>query len=384
MCNSYLCRFIEKNPDNWDVLLSSAPYFLKIKKDGDLAIFNYNIIASDVVEVDGEEKELRCDFSLPEVQEARGIILNCKELKVVCWPFRKFGNYGESYVDDIDWESARVQQKVDGSIIKLWFNKITDNWQVSTNGLIDAREAFIDGKTVSFYELFEKARNNQHLEYDKLDKNMTYIFELVSPFNRVVIKYPEERIYHIGTRSNISGEEFDVDIGVIKPKGYQIHTLDDCIEAAKNLNLDCDVTNLAAEGFVVVDKNWHRIKIKSPEYVLVHHALNGGNISQKQMVELILVGEQDEYLTYYPEYSDAFKNLERKIDYLKTEIFDTRKKMLKLWNDANFDRKLFALCIKNEKRKGWAFNFIDGKTCEEVFSEIRLSALMQELERIKL
>ena len=127
---SYLCKFINNNP-NWESILSEYPYFITIRKDGPLAIFNYNLLASEIVEGETEEdtKRFTCDFSLPEVQEARGIIINYETLEVVCWPFRKFGNYGESYVDTIDWRTARVQEKVDGSIMKLWFNKLTNNWQ---------------------------------------------------------------------------------------------------------------------------------------------------------------------------------------------------------------------------------------------------------------
>ena len=71
-------------------------YGLRIKVEGDYAVFNYNIT---------------CDFKNPIVQEARGIILDIKSFEVVCWPFRKFGNYNESYADEIDWTTARVQER---------------------------------------------------------------------------------------------------------------------------------------------------------------------------------------------------------------------------------------------------------------------------------
>ena len=119
--NSLICNFIYKNPDNWEELLANK--CINIKRDNDLCIFNYDI---------------GCKFEDPIVQEARGIIIDTNNLQVVCWPFRKFGNYSESYADNIDWSSARVQEKIDGSIIKLWFNKDTDKWVWSTNGVIYA------------------------------------------------------------------------------------------------------------------------------------------------------------------------------------------------------------------------------------------------------
>ena len=74
---SVLCRFLAEHPNDWEALLTTE-YSIKIKKEGDLAIFNYGF-------------ESR--FSEPLVQEARGIILDHTRCEVVCWPFRKFGNY---------------------------------------------------------------------------------------------------------------------------------------------------------------------------------------------------------------------------------------------------------------------------------------------------
>ena len=101
-CSSEICNFINEHP-NWRDLLIEE-YRINIKEEYPFAIFNYGI---------------DCDFSNPIVQEARGIIIDIEDCDVVCWPFRKFGNYNESYADKIDWNTARVQDKIDGSIIKL-------------------------------------------------------------------------------------------------------------------------------------------------------------------------------------------------------------------------------------------------------------------------
>jgi len=132
--NSLICNYINDNPENWKETLEND-YDLKIKIDGDYAIFNY---------------DFNCNFANPIVQEARGIIIDYKKLEVVCWPFRKFGNHNESYCDSIDWESARVLEKVDGSIIKLWFDFQKNDWQFSTNGTIRAENASVD----KYYNLY--------------------------------------------------------------------------------------------------------------------------------------------------------------------------------------------------------------------------------------
>ena len=74
--------------------------------------------------------------ALQAIRELGGIIIDCERCEVVCWPFRKFGNHNEGYADTIDWSTARVQEKVDGSIVKLWYDEANGKWQFSTNGCI--------------------------------------------------------------------------------------------------------------------------------------------------------------------------------------------------------------------------------------------------------
>ena len=128
---------------------------IRMKREGALCIFNYEITA---------------DFTLPQVQEARGIILNTEKREVVCWPFRKFGNHNESYADEIDWSTARVQEKVDGSIVKLWYDEANEKWQFSTNGCIRAERASVNGRLdLTYGELIEKAENYGQIPFDRLD-----------------------------------------------------------------------------------------------------------------------------------------------------------------------------------------------------------------------
>ena len=196
--NSKLCCFISEHEDWRDILKDE--YKIVIKEEYPLAIFNYGI---------------DCDFADPIVQEARGIIIDLETLNVVCWPFRKFGNYNESYADKIEWNTARVQDKIDGSIIKMWWNRTTGRWQFSTNGTINAETALANQMTQeTFLDVIKKADNYNEivLRLADLSKDHTFIFELVSPETQVVVKYPVSHLYHIGTRNNLSGREIDFDI----------------------------------------------------------------------------------------------------------------------------------------------------------------------------
>ena len=98
-----------KSHSDWEELLSRDPYNLKISRDDGYIMFKYDQIASD--------------FSYEEVREARGIIFYEQTWDCVCHPFNKFGNYGESYCPNIDWNTASVQEKVDGSLINSLIEK---------------------------------------------------------------------------------------------------------------------------------------------------------------------------------------------------------------------------------------------------------------------
>ena len=206
--------------DNWEELLTADPYNLKISCDDGYIMFKYNQVASD--------------FSIPLVREARGIIFRENDLECVCHAFNKFGNYGESYCPDIDWGTASVQEKVDGSLIKIWFD---NGWYISTNGTIDACKAELnDVKYQNFGQLvldaIHKEFGMEHYFFDMLDHKYTYMFELVSPYNRVVIPYKETKLYFLGMRDMEDGQELNPEDSDISnfldiPKRYELHSLED-------------------------------------------------------------------------------------------------------------------------------------------------------------
>lgn len=329
--NSYLCRFLAEHPQEWESILLKK-YGIKSKKEEHYAIFNYGY---------------DCDFANPLVQEARGIVLDTEQLEVVCWPFRKFGNHNESYADPIDWSHARVQEKVDGSIIKLWFDRRKGGWQFSTNATLRAEKAPVgEISPISFYDLISKAENFGDIPFDTLDRNVTYIFELVSPRTRVVVPYETTMLYHIGTRSNLTGEEWDVDIGIRKPEMYPIHSLGECVEMAIRLN-QTDSDEILAEGFVVVDSSWNRVKVKSPDYIAKHHLMQMKSIPKRECVQMILSAspEMDVVCQANPELIPVFKFYEYHLARLQALANRLGLLAKQLYEEYSHDRAAVAKVI---------------------------------------
>ena len=343
---SHIVNLINDAPDSFEEHIKNGLH-INVRRDGDLAIFNYTY---------------GCDFSNPIVQEARGIIIDTKRLEVVCWPFRKFGNHNEPYADEIDWSSARVLEKVDGSIIKLWYDRSREEWQFSTNGMIRAEEATLEGNPdLNFMKIIKSAENYVDIPFSELDKNATYIFELVSPLNQIIIKYEKTMLYHIGTRHNLSGEEFECDIGIAKPKSYPLSSLSDCLTAAKELNTDNE--DILAEGFVVVDGKYNRVKVKSPDYIVNHKLKLSLDISKRECIE-ILIEKRGELETIYklqPSLEPVLKYYDFKLSELKYEADRLATLASMLLEEYNGDRAAMAKIISKHRLSFAAFRAIDRK-----------------------
>ena len=302
MSNLALIQFIKVHPNNWEALLKAKPYCLSIKHKEDLTIFNYN--------------QYNSDFSLDIVKEARGLIIQQSTLQPVRMAFRKFFNYGEENCDNIDWNTARVQEKIDGSLMSLYY--WDGEWRLATNGMIDAAEVdtnsfstgVVNNYAKTFAELFWKAyyagveRGNYPLNLlDKLSKNRCYTFELCSRYNKVVVDWTYPQIFHTGTRDMLTLEEIEEDIGIPKPKNYKMGSISEVVTAAQALPEN-------NEGYVVVDAHWNRIKVKSPWYVLHHHA-ETDNVGFKTLYNTYMAGagEVSEFLAYFPRFTEAIEKI---------------------------------------------------------------------------
>lgn len=341
--NSYICRFIAEHPDTWREEMDNRG--IRVKQSDNLTIFNY-------VE--------NCDFSDPIVQEARGIIIYLYSLDVVCWPFRKFGNYTAGYSDKIDWSSARVQEKYDGSFVKLFYNRIRQRWQWSTMSCIKAEDAMLFGDRKNYQQLIEQADNYspiaQMARDGLLNKDYTFMFELVSPEIDLVVKYPTTHLWHIGTRSSYTGEEldwtleyFDEDAQEVrqisKPKEYALHSLEDCINAAASINKSKECLH---EGFVVVDKNWNRVKVKSPEYMVIHWVENNGILTKETAIRILRDngGQCDQYCLQFPKMAPAMRYYAYKYEEIQYQADRTVKYARGLLEENDGDRKAIVSEVK--------------------------------------
>lgn len=274
-------------------------------KHNNLVLFKYNQIESPM--------------GIRLVQECRGLILDeAEDWRVISRPFDKFFNYGEGHATNIDWSTAQVQEKLDGSLATLyWYDK---KWHVSTSGSPDAGGQ-VNSLEFTFEQLFWKTFEEMGLKVPThrfVDYN--FMFELMSPFNRIVVYHPKAHMKLIGVRNRFSGQEYSVSDAHIAVTGYPTVrsfplTSFDAIMASFP-----DIPGVVQEGYVVVDSQFNRNKVKNPQYVAIHHMRGEDGPTPKRMLQVARTGEGSEVLTHFPEWKPLYDDVKGKFDVLLAEL----------------------------------------------------------------
>ena len=316
----------------------------------------------------------------PLVKECRGLILSYPDYNVLCRSFDRFYNYGEGE-DHIgfNWQNSTIMTKLDGSLINFYHDG--NEWICTTRGT-----AWGEGTTdfgENFTNLVKQAINNVDIkEFCKnFHKEYTYIFELTSPYNRVVVQYKDVKLTLLAVRNKITGDYIDYSIlkGMVKhiiPEGcnvelvkmYDFTNPDDIISFVESQR------GVEQEGVVCYDNfTQKRIKIKSSDYTALHHLR--GEFSKKSFVKLLLKGEEDEFINYFPEYKEKLYPYINRLNELKYSVEDTYDR----YRDIE-DQKEFALKVKDLPYSGFVFAMRKGKTLADMFNVDNLNKVLKFFE----
>jgi hypothetical protein len=322
----------------------------------ELVVLNYNQIESPKTH--------------PITLECRSLILEVGTWNIVSMAFRRFFNANEvpELNEDFNYSNAYALDKIDGSIIQVFQYK--DEWRMSTRGMIDGTGPVGLG-TITFKELFDSTAQQYDL-FNKLNPEITYIFELVSPENRVVTRYENRELYLLGGRARKTFQELGIDdienkanrLGVPCPKKYSMNDLKEVENMAKALPQD-------GEGYVIVDYSKYledgishpRIKVKNPMFVALHHLKDSIASSMNGLMQVVIKGEEGEFLSHFPEYNEHVKTLKDDwISYLMQIETDWLKVAYMRTSPHHRDsRKDFALAVKDSTAPSVMFSLYDYK-----------------------
>lgn len=272
------------------------------------------------------------------------ILLNCRGLVLdesgytVAYPLTKFFNIEEVERYGLPNLPFDIYEKLDGSlgIVYYW----AGDWRVNTRGSFNSTQAIM-GKDILL--------NKGILNSDILNKELTYLFEIIYPDNRIVVDYGDT--YDMVLLSSFSkyGEEYISELDRLNPYLNIVKRYD--FQDYKSIK-GLDWKN--SEGFVVRFANGYRVKIKFETYCKLHYVLTGANeksiwecMSGKMDLNDIISVIPDEYYhvvdNIVNEYKTKYESIEERAKAYFTQTmkemeglsFDNPREYRKAFVDVN-------------------------------------------------
>jgi len=288
-----------------------------------------------------------------------------RNLQVLGWPMNRFYNAGDAAAAPIDWSDPklRVYEKLDGTMIVLYWDQLHDQWHAATRSVSEADlpvrcdDISVGNKTFSdlFWEAYYATtdevckRDNlipvpdtleEFIEKVKeyLPREYTYVFELTGPHNRVVVRYDKPKVTLLAMRRTDTGEELVIEdwaqAHMEVPKAWPINNL-----AALTAFVDA-ANPWQLEGAVVIDSQFRRLKVKNEMWVLSSRARDMVTTSRRSALECIILGKDDDIIQLLPDNLVSYLQRLRTayVEYCRS--IDVNVSLYKL--AAEGSRKLFA------------------------------------------
>lgn len=362
-----LLNLISKN-NNWQEILKAEPKFITVKQcpwkndNGSLKYPELYMLSYDGI---------YSDFNDEVVRLCRGCIISLEEPlnpTMICEPFVKFGNYGQEFCPNIDWDSALVEQKVDGILIKLFFYKNEWHW-VTNNGWDTSIETSFITKLPSKYKEIETdnfttvqdlieyslCNINFNLKTCALNPAFTYMFELISPKLRILVDNPKTKLIYLGCRNNYTSLELTLEQAyTINPnlkmfdtvKYFDLHNIDEVLALCNTYKGDEN------EGVVVVDKYFNRVKIKCENYILLKGYRNAFDTTDEKIFKGIKENTIDDAIGAFPEIQNTVNKIKNDLIAYKSFLISITNKgkehleVLKQKVNSDLVRKEYANWVK--------------------------------------
>jgi hypothetical protein len=204
----------------------------------------------------------------PITNECRGIVLDKNTYEIRAYPFSRFGDYDPKKTTDFDFSDFKCFEKIDGSLIILYF--YAGKWNIGTKSMPDGRGK-IAGLDKNYEQIFWEIWHENGFALPTR-QDFTYLFELKFPSNRQYITQTDTKsIALIGLRNIQTFEEMDIQTA-LQNKVIPVWQL---VPAKPMTNIAAIWEHAIAlnpsvdEGFVLLDKNFNRLKVKSPAYELI-------------------------------------------------------------------------------------------------------------------
>lgn len=288
-------------------------------------------------------------MALPEMQDCRGLVLEKGTWKVMSLAFRKFFNSQEGNAAKIDWNTASVLEKLDGTLIQVYWDWNENKWFAGTTGTAEGEGEVNNKMGTTFNDLFWDTVNNKYSFNDcLLDKDHIYVFELTTPYNIVVKPHGESSATILTVRNRetlveLSGKDLEmvaISLGLPLVKKFDLNAKD-----VGALLRTFEGMPWSEEGYVVVDADFNRVKIKNPAYLAVHHLK--GKTAEHNILTIVKTNEIEEFASTFPERREELYKLKENYDKLieKLNIVWDELKVRRPKNITKEEQKKYAIAV---------------------------------------
>jgi hypothetical protein len=329
-------------------------YGITVRQYRDLYLFNYEQVAQNAPagQISKYTKIMR---SMPLFHLMRGMVLD-SEGRIKCLPFKRFFNHFETEKAKIDWTTAKLEEKVDGSLINVFYHD--DEWIIATRGMIPADDIFRD----AFVRIFGGPE-----DYDRFgfERTFSYSFELVSFDNRNITLYKCEFVRLLMIRDLESLQEFhpsEADHHIYnKDWRHVTHLQQIPVKKLKEAQKYMETLRDDEEGFVVVDDNKERIKLKSETYFKMARIVS---LKKEDIMEIIAKEEflDPEYLENLPDVKELYDKFKYAIDDLvnkASQFYKIASGVKKNSQNIREKRKKFAMIVTKSPFSSIMFQLYD-------------------------
>ena len=277
----------------------------------------------------------------------RGLVLD-RDYQLIARPLPKFFNLSE-YQGTLPAGVPNIYEKLDGSLIILFHYQ--GQWEVASRGSFASDQAQMARVLLANY---------QH-QVAQLDREYTYLFEIIYPSNRIVVDYGSvQRLVLLAAVQTQTGVELDhtsVD-WVDRAETYPATTLPEWLKSIDET--ESELNN--HEGFILKWPNGFRLKYKLADYVRLHRIIT--RIQAKDIWACL--SEHQDLAQFLDSVPDEFYNWVKDTKLaLETQYQAIETQCQSVFQDLG-DRRQTALYFQTQKYPGVLFLMLDHRDYEQV------------------
>lgn len=263
----------------------------------------------------------------------RSVIVD--DSQVVCFSPPK--SLTDEYFDDwMKQENDKyiAQPYIEGTMINLFWSPNIDDWEIATRSNIGAKCHYNMDNNITFRTMFLEAMICSGVEFDSFNKEYIYSFVLQHPKNKRVVPVIKPAIYLVNiyqlvenycvvpitTDGGVEGDWFNfknVQIPSYVPdmtsyKGFMKY-MNDLIDAEHSY---------VYPGYVIKTTDCvKRLKVVNPSYEYVKNIKGNTTKIQYRYYVLRQEGKVNEYLTYFPEFKNQFRQMRNNLHNFTSQLY---------------------------------------------------------------